>query len=116
MINRVAFDRTVRSRFLHDSSESPSIRTEAFVYYRRQVERFLKLLLLAIHLTYSQPAKGAELLSVLHTTSHVTSRNTILSNRRAWLAINYNELGVHPIYRYLSGAVGESLYSALVHP
>jgi hypothetical protein len=95
---------------------------KALQKYRRQVDRFLEHLLLLVHLTSGQPARGTEIISLRHVnTTHY--RNVFIEDGLVAIVTSYYKGytctgSTKIIYRYLPNEVSELLvyYLWLVLP
>lgn len=125
LLERVLRNERLRERFI-DAFKADDIvwrRPEA-VGYKLQVDAFLEQLLLLIHLTSGQPARGTEILSLRYKNSlHGQIRNVFLEDGLVSTVTSYHKGyavtgSTKIIHRYLPREVGELLiyYLWLVLP
>ena len=102
--------------FSVDSSlENPKWSQKAVQAYKARVDTFLQRLLLLVHLTSGQPARGTEILSLRHiNTVHGHHRGVFIDNGMVSTVTTYHKGysvtgSTKIIHRYLPKEVGELL-------
>jgi DEAD/DEAH box helicase len=89
-------------------AQRQSLRSSGMRAYVQLVDELLCQFSGLIHLTYGLPARGTEVLTVLHSnTGFGSRRNIIVSNGQLGFVIDYNKTGWRPIFRFLPREVGE---------
>ncbi|KAK5710462.1 hypothetical protein LTR15_012952 [Elasticomyces elasticus] len=100
----------------HRNKTKPHWNQKAVAAYCMEVDRFLERVLLLVHLTGGQPARGTEILSLRYkNTVNGRHRNVFIDNG----VVSYNVTGsTKIIHRYLPKEVGELLvyYLWVVRP
>jgi hypothetical protein len=126
LLERVLRNDWLRDEFICAGSTAKQVRwkRKAVEAYRRQVDAFLERLLLLVHLTSGQPARGTEVLSLRHVNTisghhrNVFIDNGMVSTVTEWHK-GYSITGsTKIIHRYLPKEVGELLiyYLWLIQP
>ena len=108
----------------HSTTSSPTWNQSAVKAYKAQVDTFLETLLLLVHMTSGQPARGTELLSLRYTnTVNGHHRNIFVDNGMVSTVTTYHKGynitgSTKIIHRYLPKEVGELLiyYLWIIRP
>lgn len=125
LLQRVLTQEWLQDEFLSISSaKKPAWKVDAVCVYDSKVEAFLERMLLLVHLTAGQPARGTEILSLRHiNTLHGHHRSIFVENGMVSLVTSYHKGyavtgSTKIIHRYLPKEVGELLvyYLWLVLP
>lgn len=127
LLLRVLNSTTLRETFCrtdHDCTETLKWSTEGANAYLNQVEAFLERLLLLVHTTCGQPARGTELLTLCHSNGYLGNHRNIFIEQGLVGTVtayhkSYSTTGsTKIIHRYLPARVGEALvyYLWLVQP
>lgn len=123
LLNRVRGDRRLRMQFLCGSGLSVWDR-QATERYLQKVREFLERLLLLVHITSGQPARGTELLTLQwRNTNHGLRRNIFVENGLVTFVTSYHKGysisgSTKIIHRYLPPEVSELMvyYPWLIVP
>jgi hypothetical protein len=125
LLERVIQNDWLRDEFMDFDNQRKVTWDHAAVHrYKQKVDAFLKRLLLLIHLTSGQPARGTELLSLRHSnTMQGHHRNIFVDNGMVSTVTSYHKGyavtgSTKIIHRYMPNQVGELLiyYMWLVLP
>jgi len=114
LFNRVGQEPAVRSRFLKPGTES-GVNRQGIESYMARVAEFREKLLVLMHITSGQPARGPEILSIRHSnTVRGGHRNVFIENGMVVFVTRYHKGyslsgDVKIIHRYLPQEVGELL-------
>lgn len=114
LFNRVGQEPAVRSRFLKPGTES-GVNRQGIELYMARVAEFREKLLVLMHITSGQPARGPEILSIQHSnTVRGGHRNVFIENGMVVFVTRYHKGyslsgDVKIIHRYLPQEVGELL-------
>lgn len=114
MLNRIIENNWLRDEFIDTSASGKIVWNQrAVCSYGEKVNDFLKHLLLLVHLTSGQPARGTELLSLRHSNTmqghhrNIFIENGMVSTVTSWHK-GYTVTGsTKIIHRYLPKQVGE---------
>ena len=112
LFRRIQNTATLRAQFARPASDT-GIDHERFRDYMRQVIRFRGMLLILMHLSGGQPARGPEILSVRHrNTTQGGHRNLFIEDGAVVFVTRYHKGAaisgdVKIIHRYLPREVGE---------
>ncbi|KAK5126519.1 hypothetical protein LTR08_004674 [Meristemomyces frigidus] len=126
LLDRILECQWLQEEFFHESchNKKPHWNQKAVQAYLLQVDSFLERLLLLVHLTGCQPARGTEILSLRHmNTVNGHHRNVFVENGMVSTVTTYhkgyNATGsTKIIHRYLPKEVGELLvyYVWIIRP
>jgi hypothetical protein len=124
LLHRVLDHEWLRNELLDVNNTTQRVRwrPSAVRQYRQRVEAFLESLLLLVHLTAGQPARGTEIISIRHTNTSF-HRKIFIEDGLVAIVTSYHKGYVCTgstkiIHRYLPKEVSEMLiyYLWLVHP
>ena len=95
-------------------------RHEACSAYLEEEQKMLRYILLLLHLTGGQPARGPELTTIRHQNSSAAMRNIYVSNGQLFYMIEYHKARRTTnksffVVRYLPLQVGQMLFKYLVY-
>jgi hypothetical protein len=126
LLERVLENKWLQEEFICSKSSAEQVqwRQKAVKDYKKQLDAFLERLLLLVHLTSGQPARGTELLSLRYiNTVNGSHRNLFIDNGMVSTVTTYHKGysttgSTKIIHRYLPKEVGELLvyYLWLVRP
>lgn len=126
LLNRVLTDDTLRKEFTFiQESDSTVVWREALAdHYFSMVNTFLERLLLLVHMTGGQPARGTEILSLRHCNTpegrhrSIFVENGLISTVTSYSKSQYVSNSTSIIHRYLPRVVSEMLvyYLWLIRP
>ncbi|GAB7336620.1 hypothetical protein MBLNU13_g10315t1 [Cladosporium sp. NU13] len=114
MLRRVLDNEWLRDEFVStDTYSKVEWKPKALQGYRRQVDCFLEHLLLLVHLTSGQPARGTEIISLRHVNT-IHHRNLFVEDGLVAIVTSYHKGytctgSTKIIHRYLPREVGELL-------
>lgn len=114
MLRRVLDKEWLREDLVSTDAQSKvEWKPKALQEYRRQVNRFLEHLLLLVHLTSGQPARGTEIISLRHVNT-IHHRNLFVEDGLVAIVTSYHggytcTGSTKIIHRYLPKEVGELL-------
>lgn len=117
LLLRVLNNTTLRDAFLKDGNEAtkPKWNATAVKAYLNKIDTFLERLLMVIHFTSGQPARGSELLTLCHSNGSLGQHRNIFIEQGMIATVTSYHKGYSTtgstkiIHRYLPTVVGEVL-------